>query len=148
MCIGSFLVSYFVVISLYLYLSVYFYISILLCVCLSVFFSLPLSLSLPLSFSLSLLLSISIPLSLFVPLSLYIYIYVAIFQSISLPSMCHFISSHLCVTSSHLICVCIYFNLISSTYKLKIITISPSFCLPLNLTHSSLLLLSLFSRNV
>ena len=128
--------SLIVVISLCLYLSVYFYISILLCACLS--------LSIYLSISLSLL----FPLSLSLFHSLSIYICVAIFQSISLPSMCHFLSSHLCVTSSHLICVCIYFNLISSTCKLKIITISPSFCIPLNLTHSSLFLLSLFSRNV
>ena len=118
--------SLIVVISLYLYLSVYFYTSILLCACLSLSFYLSLSLSLIPSLSLC-----------FTP-SLYVFMLLSFSQSLF----------HPCVSSSHLICVCIYFNLISSTYKLKIIAISPSFCLPLNLTHSSLFLLSLFSRNV
>ena len=122
----SFLLSYrgYFPLSLPICLLLYFYIAV--CVSLSVFLSLSLSLSLIPSLSLC-----------FTP-SLYVFMLLSFSQSLF----------HPCVTSSHLICVCIYFNLISSTYKLKIITISPSFCLPLNLTHSSLFLLSLFSRNV
>ena len=116
----SFLLSYrgYFPLSLPICLLLYFYIAM--CVSLSVF--------------------LSLSLSLFV--SLHLYIYLCCYLSVNLSSI--YVSLHL-ISSVR---ACIYFNLISSKYKLKIITISRSLCLPLNLAHSSLLLLSLFSRNV